>query len=333
MQRIKLSHGESHIVVDAGGFQGAFRVSFSNNVAFDLDVPGMESRRRGDELAVRNLNRTSEVVLRPRGEFFPDRTTAYVSLLLRGVSRAHDKELEFPAFDVSNLAACTLGMLSLSGETSSDLRVEVAESTEEVELDSAASGVRSALRTSMGMDNLPESNRVDVLIMVDVSASMARTVPPEAFSAMCKFASGVLSVNKGTTRLRTSSVSAVEEVLKDVTEVAELPTRGFLFNEAGWGVNMEQLSPGQSLLILSDDYPAALTSYAGRAHLLTTRVPLAGMRDGTSRSGEDPSTISYTLFDATMIQAVHDGRTEYLKQPTNAMLKTLTGQTTGDRYQ
>lgn len=306
----KLTPGQRYVVEGISELNAQFSVSTSNDCGFQFSVPGVDSRRRGNRIATRNLVDTTKIIVTPEGEYFPSRTTLFVSLTLLEEQRENDLQIDFPPFDVSNLSTFTLGSLTM---TPAGLVLEAAELSEDVGLDSTSSEIRSVARSTVGVESLSETRKRNTTLILDVSTSMGRSLKQEQFIAMCQFASGVLAVAAADRRISfcTSSAKARPMVIHS-NDVESIPSRNFQFTEAGWNLDMDTIDPQDALVIISDDIPAALSGWDA-VHVLTPRQPIY-------------TGATYTLFDAALIQAVQSNRSDILARETETMLKTLTGE-------
>lgn len=305
----KLTPGQRFLASGVHELYAEFSVSTNNDVGFEFSVPNVDSRRRGDHIAVQGLTDSTEVTLLPMAQAFPSQTIAFVSLTLVGADHDSDVQLDFPAFDVSNLATFTLGTLSM---TPVGLAIDVADLVEDVGLDPAASEIRSVARSTLAADTAPEMRKRDATIIVDVSASMGRSLQQDQFQAMCQFASGVLAVAAAgrTIRLCTSGTDSRPMVLAS-TDVEEIARRQLQFHEAGWNLDLSSISPDEALVVISDDIPAAIQGRP-HVHVLTSRQPLV-------------TGCTYTVFTPDFVQAVRESRSNALARDTEIMLNTLTG--------
>ncbi|MBI9001741.1 hypothetical protein M0E87_00780 [Corynebacterium sp. CCM 9185] len=272
----------------------------------------VEFRFRGDRLRMRNLTGSVRVLLTPGqgGTSFPHDASAQVSYLLHGETAAQNTSLQFPRYNVGGLGSFPL--CTLSGE-SGTVVIEVNQQIVGVELDDLSSRVRGTLCTALGADTLPADLRRDVSLVIDASASMAQTTPPEALSAMYTVACGVLSVvTQGKKIMVASSAGEPQRSLESPAEVAGLAQLELPYNEVGFRMS-RPLRDGEAVLVVSDDLPAPLARHNGPVHLLTTRPPVSA------------GDCSHTLFTPAVCSALVGGDTSVLAEEVHAMALTLVG--------
>lgn len=306
----KLLPGQSFTVAGVAELNAKLTVSTNNDVDFHVDIPNVDSRRLGNNIAVRNLTERTEIILRPMDRAFPSRTTVFVSLILLADRREDEIEIDFPPFDVANLTSFSIGALSIGPR---GLVIEAADLVADDGLDGTSSEIRSVARSTVGVDALPELRKRDVVVIVDVSASMQRSLSAEQFHAMCHFASGVLALaaERHTIRWCTSSAGS-NPVVVPGSEIAALPERSLQFHEAGWGFDISRIPEHEAVVVISDGIPAAVMNRR-YTHVLTPRPPL-------STGG-----CTYTLVDRNFVDAVWQSRADTIAQHTEIMLNTLTG--------
>ncbi len=311
MQVIRLSAGQTY-EIPGPTFTGQLRVGLSGDADFRVETPRMESRRRGNKVALRNPEATTEITVFPgQGDsHFPTGTKLFVTLHLDPADGG-EVQLEFPTFEVGGLKSFPVAAVLPEEKR---VRFVVAEATSDSLLDEDSAGVRSALRRSIDRDRLPEGRRRDVVVLVDVSSSMANSTSREAFDAMCTFAAGVLSTSSGDRNLHlaTSSSSFTPQRLSGPEAVRTLAERDFPSREVGWSRGIDSLDPEAALVVISDDLPAEVATHPGVVHLLTARPPVA------------PSRVTATVFDQALITAVREQNSAALAVPTRMMFDTLT---------
>ncbi|MBI8989505.1 hypothetical protein [Corynebacterium meridianum] len=272
----------------------------------------VEFRFRGDRLRMRNLTGSVRVLLTPGqgGTAFPHDASAQVSYLLHGETAAQNTSLQFPRYNVGGLGSFPL--CTLSGE-SGTVVIEVNQQIVGVELDDLSSRVRGTLCTAVGADTLPADLRRDVSLVIDASASMSRTTPPDALAAMYTVACGVLSVvSQGKTITVSSSAGEPHRALESPAEIAGLAQLELPYNEVGFRLN-RPLRDGEAVLVVSDDLPAPLARHNGPVHLLTTRAPIGA------------GDCSHTLFTPAVCKALSDGDTSIIADDVHAIARTLVG--------
>lgn len=314
MAVIRLASGQSHII-PRDNFLAQLQIFLSDGSSFEVEVSStLETHRKANSnvVAMRNPRGEAEVMVMPaqRGAQFTTGSSLFatLSLIREGVE---DTRLELPSFEVGGLRASTILRVIPEGE---QLRIQVAETGGESSLDAGSAGVRSALRSSIDREGLPEGQRRDLTLLVDVTSSMNYSTSSECFEAMYTFAAGVLSSISGDRRVQllTSSAGATPEVLPGAEAIQALNSREFRRREVGWGVNLDQLAPDEALVVISDDLPAEVLRFPGVVHLLSPQSPLL------------PQGISSTVFDTPMIRAVREHNTTILSAPTRIMYDTLT---------
>lgn len=311
MHSIRLSAGQAHDL-EGPTFTGQLQVELSGGLDFEVDVPHMESKRRGSKVAIRNPRETTEITVSPGygHSYFPTGTKLFVTLHITP-EQGEETRIEFPTFEVGGLRSFPVAVILPTEER---VRLVVAETTSDTTLDEYSAGVRSALRRSIERDSLPEGKRRDVVVIVDVSSSMPLSMDRRTFEAMCTFAAGVLSTNSGdrVLHLATSSAADPLEVLPGPEAVRQLASREFPFKEVGWSRDLGSLDPEFALVVISDDLPSEVAARGGVVHLLTPRRPAAS-------AGH-----TATVFDESLITAVLEQNSMELAVPTRTMFDTLT---------
>lgn len=311
MHEIRLSPGQTY-PVPGRAFTGWLQVGLSGGLDFQVEIPDMETRRRGAKVWLRNPAANTEITISPGygDTHFPTGTKLFVTLHVTTES-GQELQLEFPTFEVGGLKSFPAAVI-LPGLDA--VRIVVSESVNESNLDEDSAGVRSALRRSIDRDSLPEGRRRDVVMIVDVTSSMQNSTSREAFDAMCTFAAGVLSTSSGdrVLRLATSSESFVPESLSGPEAVRQLAERDFSAREVGWSLEVGDLDPEAALVVISDDLPAEVAAHPGVVHVLTQRPPVF------------TAGASVTVFDDKLISAVRDQNSEVLARPTRGMFDALT---------
>ncbi|PRQ10571.1 hypothetical protein C1Y63_10685 [Corynebacterium sp. 13CS0277] len=293
--------------------RGFFTISLTGNHAFHAQVAECTSKRSGQKLMVRDFTGPAVVHLSPAGvRNFPAHTTAYVSFTIIGRTRADDIVMQLPAFDVSNLSTFPLATLV---EHEGTMRIQVADQSVDEPLSPVAAGVRSALRSSIGVDSLPPGRRRDITVIFDVSASMRWVVDDRLCEAMAAFAAGIVSVaaqgRRMTVATSQSPAVAVDAGPDAVTSfAAQAPD----YASAGWGIDATDIHPGDAVLVLSDDVPAALRQYPGTVHVLTPVPPAPG----------SPGT-TYTLFTPELAEHVLAGDIVAMAPAAQHTLSALAG--------
>lgn len=270
-----------------------------------------ETRITENKLKLRNLTGTVRVLVAPGkgASSFPHDANAEVSYLLRGKIAADNTELQLPRYKVAGLSSFPL--CTLSGE-SGTVVIEVNQQLVGVELDDLSSRVRSALCSTVGTDSLPADVRRPCTLVVDASASMSKTTPPEALKAIYTLACGVLSVVSQGKTITVATSAGDESVLESSADIAELAQRRFAYDEVGFRLK-QQPEEGEAIVVISDDLPASLAHHNGPIHLLTTRTPV-GRAD-----------ISYTLFTPSVCDAITSGDTTSITNDLHDMARTLVG--------
>ncbi|MGD7001491.1 hypothetical protein [Corynebacterium halotolerans] len=311
MNVIRLTSGQYHDIAGAG-FTGRLTIGLTGDLDFEVETPGMESHRRANRVAIRNPEHDTEITVLPGYGHtqFPTGTKLFVALDYDSAGgTAHHVEL--PTFEVGGLRSFPVAAVLPRAGT---VRFIAAEANSDSILDAGSAGVRSALRSSIDRDSLPEGRRRDVTVLLDVSASMQASTSPEAFDAICAFAAGVLATASGdrVLRLATSSSAIPMQRLDGVEDVRQLSSREFPRREVGWSMDFARLDPADALVVVSDDMPAEVMRHGGAVHLLTAREPVA------------PSRLSHTIFDQHLIAAVRDQDAAALAVPSRIMFDTLT---------
>ena len=67
----KLTPGQRFLASGVHELYAEFSVSTNNDVGFEFSVPNVDSRRRGDHIAVQGLTDSTEVTLLPMAQAFP----------------------------------------------------------------------------------------------------------------------------------------------------------------------------------------------------------------------------------------------------------------------
>lgn len=314
MAVIRLASGQSHIV-PRDKFLAQLQVFLSDDSSFEVEIsPTLESHRRPNSnlVALRNPQGEAEITVLPghSGSQFISGTSLFATLSIAS-GAGGETRLELPAFEVGGLRASTILRVIPEGD---QVHIQVGETGGDGSLDAGSAGVRSALRSSIDRDGLPQGQRRDLTLLVDVTSSMNYSTSPECFGAMFTFAAGVLSsiVADRRVQLLTSSASSTPELLQGAESIQALDQREFERREVGWGVDLSQISPDEALVVISDDLPAEVLKFPGMVHLLSPRPPLL------------PQGITATVFDGQMIKAVTEHNDTTLRAPTRIMYDTLT---------
>lgn len=315
MNIIRLAAGQPHELPGAD-FIARLRISLTDGISYGVEIPEMESRQRGTEIAMRNPQASTAITVSPAGDAkqFPNGTRLFAVLTVEDpASRAHrdGTQLEFPNYEVGGLSSFELAAIQ---PLPNAVRLTAAAAGRDTTLDAESAGVRSALRSSMDRDFLPPGQHRDITLLVDVSSSMQYSTSPEAFDAMCSFAAGVLATASSQRKisLATSSSGFPREELSGAEDVRNLGGRVFPRREVGWSTDLAHIDPQDALVVISDDLPAGVQHHTGVVHLLSAREPVA------------LTGVSATVFDQQLITAVAEQNSAVLSGPSRIMYDTLT---------
>lgn len=300
MKTITLVPGQSFDTGLARDLRGFFTFQLTGNHSFHAQVSECTSKRSGAKLMVRDIVGPAVVNLFPAGATnFPANTTAYISFTIIGRSRADDIVMQLPAFDVSNLSTFPVATLE---ETGGSIAIHVADQSVDQPLSPIAAGVRSALRTSIGVDSLPHGARMDVTVIFDDSASMRWQVSDDTRGAMAAFAAGIVSVAAQSRRVRVVLSSRPHLVAEGGPEaIMASADKQPEYASAGWVYDTREIPATDAVIVISDDVPAALRTFPGTVHVLTP-VPPAPHHP---TRGHQEST--YTLFTPALTEQVLGG--------------------------
>lgn len=306
------SAGFSKLVCEARTKKGkvAMQLELRGSDLSKQPAPGtVESRITENQLKLQNLEGTVRVLVAPsRGmSSFPHDANVEASYFLRGKIAADNIELRFPRYRVDGLSSFPL--CTLSGE-SGTVVIEVNQQLVGVELDDLSGRVRSTLRSTIGTDSLPADVRRQSTLVIDTSASMAKTTPPEALEAIYTVACGVLSVVSQGKIITVATSGGDEFVLESPADILKLIKRDFAYDEVGFRLK-QQPDEGEALVVISDDLPASLADHKGPIHLLTTRPPVGN------------TGISYTHFTPSVCKAIASGDSESIKSDIHCMARAL----------
>lgn len=315
MNVIRLDSGQS-FETPIAGFIARIEFDLSSGVGgsqgFELKADRLETNRRGNMLAVRNPLGNTEIIISPdhtRSEFASG-TNLFVSITLEDAHGAETR-LDLPTFAIGGLRSFPVLGLFTSFDS---VRLQAGDANTDSSLDAFSSGVRAALRRTLDQDAVSEPPRTDVTVLVDISASMKISTSPELFDLMCAFATGVVSTSSQghSVSLLNSSSSVPVERLAAAEEIRSLSTRLKPLREVGWSVDLNNISPNDAVIIISDDLPIEVVKLSNRMHLLSSRKPLVD------------HGISMTYFDAKLIQAIKEQDMRVLAEPARLMFDALT---------
>ncbi|APT85513.1 hypothetical protein [Corynebacterium aquilae] len=311
MQSITLRPGQTFDTGLPRDLRGFFTISLTGGHGFSTHVDACTHKRSGSKLMIRDITGPATVNLAPSGASnFPANVIAYVHFTIIGRTRDDDIVMQLPAFDVSNLSTFPVATLL---ERNGTIHIQVADQSVDEPLSPLATGVRSALRTSIGVDSLPQNARTDVTVVFDVSASMRCTTSDDALAAMAAFAAGITSVAAQGKRITiaTSSHPAVYRKAPGPDAITTFVEKHPGYTSAGWDIDHHDIDPHDAMVVISDDMPATLVQHPGTIHLLTATPPTL------------PHSATHTLFSEELTQAVLSGDISRMAHAAENMINAL----------
>ncbi|WP_257182921.1 hypothetical protein [Corynebacterium cystitidis] len=315
---IKLQAGKTQ-EIDAQDLQIQVEAAIKPAENFQLTHPVTADARYSPRtgILVRNITAPTALEITPAdGPRFSPTAQAHCTVVIR----SQDLRIELPALAIGDRQQATIATFEPAGNA---VIVTAPLPTGQEGLEGSAATVRRSVgtqyETPVGTPKQSPQRPLEVLVVMDSSASFATFLSDDQRRAISIFAGGVLGDQQFKTRIVAATDAAHAGDLSSPADVDRAFTDIAGSSEIGWTRSPDQflrdgLDTAGAVVVIGDDLPGEFLHLEIPVHVLSTQRVTPPV----------PANVSVTEFDTGFVAAVLNDDPDVIRDASRAMLAALT---------